>query len=145
MAWQSLGYLAETVIPPKKVRGNARVSSRNSLLTLSNDTRSAAWRRVRPEISSTIRPMLGSTSTGGALEDGEVSVVVESHLDRPVREGSLALTASENHVRREHRERTYRGRDVDREARRVYRQRLYVCVLSFHKKWFIRKGHTHCH
>lgn len=70
----------------------------NLVLALSSDTRSAACRRVKPEISSTIRPILGST--GGAVEDGEASAVVASHLDRPVRETSLAWTASEDIVRR---------------------------------------------
>ena len=59
------------------------------VLALSSDTRSAAWRRVKPEISSTIRSILGST--GGAVEDGEASAVVASHLDRPAREACLAV------------------------------------------------------
>lgn len=57
--------------------------------TLSSETRSAAWRRVKPEMSSTIRPILGSI--GGGVEDGDASAAVASHLDRVVREASLGV------------------------------------------------------
>jgi hypothetical protein len=73
----------------KKSQGTRVFHEGDPVLALSNDTRSAAWRRVKPEISSTIRPILGST--GRTVEDGEASAVVASHLDRPGREASLAV------------------------------------------------------
>lgn len=71
---------------PNEVR--KRIRARDGVLALSSETRSAAWRRVRPEMSSTMRPILGST--GVVFGGGEASAAVASHLDRPVCDTSLA-------------------------------------------------------
>jgi len=60
--------------------------------TFNRDTRSAACKSVRPEMSSTIREILGSAGGGGGGADEDACAVsVASHLERLARDARLKM------------------------------------------------------
>ncbi len=58
-------------------------------------TRSAAWRRVRPEISSTILFSFGSAGGGGAGDDVDGAAAVARHREGPANVLELVCQVSE--------------------------------------------------